>query len=70
MKKALVTGGAGFVGSNLVDKLIDMDVEVVILDNLSTGNINNVNKKADFRCCFSYSCQCKGSAFNRRPNIF
>jgi len=51
MKKALVTGGAGFVGSNLVDKLIDMDVEVVILDNLSTGNINNVNKKADFIYC-------------------
>ena len=51
MKKALVTGGAGFVGSNLVDKLINMGIEVVILDNLSTGTIDNINKKAKFICC-------------------
>lgn len=37
MKKALVTGGAGFIGSNLVDKLIEQGIEVIILDNLSTG---------------------------------
>ena len=35
--KCLVTGGAGFIGSNLVDKLIDEGHEVVIVDNLSTG---------------------------------
>ena len=33
--KALVTGGAGFIGSNLVDKLIEMDHEVVVIDNQS-----------------------------------
>ncbi|NFJ21129.1 NAD-dependent epimerase/dehydratase family protein [Clostridium botulinum] len=44
--KILVTGGAGFIGSNLVDKLISMGNDVCIIDNLSTGNINNVNKKA------------------------
>lgn len=33
--KALVTGGAGFIGSNLVDKLIDMNWEVVVVDNQS-----------------------------------
>lgn len=33
--KALVTGGAGFIGSNLVDKLIDMNWEVVVIDNES-----------------------------------
>lgn len=33
--KALVTGGAGFIGSNLVDKLIQMDLEVIVIDNQS-----------------------------------
>ena len=36
--KCLVTGGAGFIGSNLVDKLISKGHDVIILDNLSTGN--------------------------------
>ena len=51
MKKAIVTGGAGFVGSNLVDKLIDMGIEVTILDNLSTGKKENINPKATFIEC-------------------
>ena len=46
MKKIIVTGGAGFIGSNLVDKLIDIGVEVIVIDNLSTGKIENVNPKA------------------------
>ena len=48
MKKVLVTGGAGFIGSNLVDALVDHEIEVYILDNLSTGNKDNINKKATF----------------------
>ena len=44
--KAIVTGGAGFIGSNLVNKLIEFGYEVVIIDNLSTGFKNNVNPKA------------------------
>ena len=48
IKKAIVTGGAGFIGSNLVDKLIDMGVEVHIIDNLSTGFEKNINPKAHF----------------------
>ena len=47
-KKAIVTGGAGFIGSNLVDKLIDMGVEVHIIDDLSTGFEKNINPKATF----------------------
>ena len=48
MKKVIVTGGAGFIGSNLVDKLIKQGVEVIILDNLSTGKKENLNPKATF----------------------
>ena len=47
-KKAIVTGGAGFIGSNLVDKLIDMGIEVHIIDDLSTGFEKNINPKAIF----------------------
>ena len=47
-KKAIVTGGAGFIGSNLVDKLIDMGVEVHVIDDLSTGFEKNINPKATF----------------------
>jgi len=41
--KSLVTGGAGFIGSNLVRLLISKNVEVVVLDNLSTGRIDNLS---------------------------
>jgi UDP-glucose 4-epimerase len=51
MKKVIVTGGAGFIGSNLVDKLIDNGVEVIILDDLSTGKKENINPKAKFINC-------------------
>lgn len=46
--KILVTGGCGFVGSNLTDKLIDLGHNVVVMDNLSTGKVANLNKKASF----------------------
>ena len=41
--KFLVTGGAGFIGSNLVDQLVKLDHEVIVLDNLSTGNLSNLS---------------------------
>lgn len=46
--KYLVTGGAGFIGSNLVDKLIDEGHTVIVLDDLSAGKIENVNRNATF----------------------
>ena len=48
MNKYLVTGGAGFIGSNLVDELIKLGNEVIVLDNLSTGKKENINPKAKF----------------------
>ena len=46
INKAVVTGGAGFIGSNLVDKLIEEGTEVIILDDLSTGRKENLNPNA------------------------
>ena len=44
--KYVVVGGAGLIGSNIVDKLVEQNHEVVIIDNLSTGKMENVNPKA------------------------
>ncbi|TAK22531.1 MAG: NAD-dependent epimerase/dehydratase family protein, partial [Nitrosarchaeum sp.] len=48
----LVTGGAGFIGSHIVDKLVSDQVDVIALDNLSTGKLSNLsesNDKKNFR---------------------
>ena len=47
-KKVLVTGGVGFVGSHLVDKLVATGVEVTVFDNLTIGKKDNVNPEANF----------------------
>ena len=41
--KSVVTGGYGFIGSHLVDYLLSKDHEVIVIDNLSTGNIKNLS---------------------------
>ena len=48
--RALITGGAGFIGSHLADYLLDRDDQVILLDDLSTGrlaNISHLNGRAD-----------------------
>ncbi len=46
--KILVTGGAGFIGSHIVDGFISQGHDVVVVDNLTTGQLENLNPKAKF----------------------
>ncbi|MEQ9402615.1 MAG: SDR family oxidoreductase [Cyclobacteriaceae bacterium] len=49
MKKILITGGAGFIGSNLIEALLERNYQVVCLDNLSTGSKRNIEDFVDNR---------------------
>jgi len=46
--KYVITGGAGFIGSNLVDELVSQSHEVHVIDNFSFGKLENCNKKAHY----------------------
>ncbi|MCK4604317.1 MAG: NAD-dependent epimerase/dehydratase family protein, partial [Deltaproteobacteria bacterium] len=46
--KILVTGGAGFIGSNVTDAYIEAGHEVVVVDNLYTGKRKNLHPEAKF----------------------
>nr|WP_309101231.1 NAD-dependent epimerase/dehydratase family protein [Fredinandcohnia onubensis] len=46
--KVLVTGGAGFIGSHIVDLLVEQGYEVIVVDNLSTGHLTNLTPNARF----------------------
>src|SRR5680860_1617189 len=46
--RVLVTGGAGFIGSHVADKMIAQGHEVTIVDNLSTGRPRNIPGRAEF----------------------
>ncbi|MBT4121084.1 MAG: NAD-dependent epimerase/dehydratase family protein [Candidatus Magasanikbacteria bacterium] len=48
MSKCLVTGGAGFIGSHLVDKLIELGHDVIVIDNLMLGKKEFINKQSKF----------------------
>ena len=51
MTKFLITGGAGYIGSHVVNLLIDKGYDVTVVDNLITGNKELINKKATFVNC-------------------
>ena len=59
--KYIVTGGAGFIGSNLVDKLINNGHEVIVIDNLATGKEENLNPKAKLIQADIFGCAPSGS---------
>ena len=46
-KRILVTGGAGFIGSHIVDRLVDLGADVVVLDDLSSGKLENLSQSQE-----------------------
>ena len=67
--KVLVTGGAGFIGSHVVDRLVEEGHHVVVVDNLSTGKRKNVNRAASLYKLDIQSGRLERVFRNERPNI-
>ena len=55
--RVVVTGGAGFIGSHIVDALIERGHEVAVVDDLSTGCGENINSKTRFYQLGRISCR-------------
>ncbi len=67
--KILVTGGAGFIGSHVVDLYIEHGYEVVVVDDLSTGRLSNLNLAATFYQLDIRNPQLEEVFVNERPDI-
>jgi UDP-glucose 4-epimerase len=67
--KVLVTGGAGFIGSHLVDRVVQEGHEVIIVDNLVTVKRRNINRAARFYKLDIQSWRLERVFRNERPNV-
>ncbi|MCG2687014.1 NAD-dependent epimerase/dehydratase family protein, partial [Candidatus Parcubacteria bacterium] len=67
--KILVTGGAGFIGSHIVDRLIGEGHKVFVIDNLSTGKKENLNPKVKFYKADIQSSKISQIFNKEKPNI-
>lgn len=68
MSKVIITGGAGFIGSNLADKLYETGHDVLVIDNMATGHLQNMRRHIRFSVTDIPTCQqeeldniCKGA---------
>tara|TARA_B100001758_G_C18415580_1_gene619294 strand:+ start:5181 stop:6116 length:936 start_codon:yes stop_codon:yes gene_type:complete len=59
MKKEtyVVTGGCGFIGSNLVERLVKLNCNVIVIDNLTTGFVKNIDISSDLVTFINYSVE-------------
>ena len=67
--KVLITGGAGFIGSHVVDALIQQGYQVVVVDNLSTGRLENINPAATFYQADICNSELEGIFEKERPEL-
>jgi len=67
--KALVTGGAGFIGSHLVDALISDGHDVAVIDNLATGKQSNLHPQARFGQMDLTDREVRGVMLDERPQV-
>ncbi len=70
MTKTIVTGGAGFIGSHIVDALVELGYDVHIIDNMSYGDMNNINPKATFHKADIRNFQDIKDIFNGATYVF
>ena len=67
--KVLVTGGAGFIGSHVVDALLQQGYQVVVVDNLSTGRLENINPAATFYQADICNSELEGIFEKEKPEL-
>ena len=73
MKKCIVTGGLGFIGSHLVEKLVDLKYKVIVIDNCINGKISNISNVQNKVKIFKNDISKKGdwqNAFKNADVVF